>query len=761
MVMRRSLVLTAVLAVTIAAWYVGIKAVFLAESIVDELDRAKVLANLAPRPQATIVYDRYDRPAFTFFIEQRIAVPLDRVSHNMIEAVLAVEDRRFYSHHGMDPIRIAGAAVRNFRAGRIVEGGSTITQQLARASLSSERTYDRKIREILLAAQIEQRYTKVQILEQYLNTVYLGDGYYGVEAAAQGYFGKPASDLESHEAALLAALVRSPSSDAPSVAPARALKRRNLVLRLMRREGCLSDEAFRTASAMPLPGAERHPSEAGALAASGPDSGLYFQEEVRRQLFSLFGADKVLRGGLRVHSTYDPELQRQAEAAVTGRITEIRKSHPAARDLQGSFVAMDPVTGDVRALVGGRDFIASSFNRATQAHRQAGSAFKPIIYAAALERGYSPGTLLHDLDSPIPADNATWLPSGGHEDAEYTLRAALKVSSNRAAAQLLQQIGVSTAVYYAQRLGIESPLPMVPSLALGTGEVTLLELTTAYTAFANHGMVAAARLITRVDDRAGETLYTASERHTQAISATTAYLMSSMLSDVISSGTGSAARVAGFKLPAAGKTGTTDNYADAWFVGYTPHLVAGAWFGLDQPAPIMRGGFAGVVAAPAWGRFMKGATSRDKADWYPMPSDVEKVTICRVSGARATEACKHQRDIYTVARVDGSPQFVPVDTMFDQDDAATSPRLASNEPPVYEDLFAIGSVPPDICPLHNSTASSGGIASSSMSTTQIGNSVTPTSSSQFAVTPPATSDIVLERVLGNDGLMHVVMRQRR
>lgn len=504
------------------------------------------------------------------------------------------------------------------------------------------------------------------------------------------------------------------------------------------------------ASGMPLPGAGRQAND-GAPAANGPNSGLYFQEEVRRQLFSLFGAEKVLRGGLRVHSTYDPELQRQAEAAVTSRIAEITKTRPAARDLQSSFIAMDPISGDVRALVGGRDFKASSFNRATQAHRQAGSAFKPIIYAAAIERGYSPGTLLHDLDAPIAAGDATWLPSGGHENSEYTLRAALKMSSNRAAAQLLQQIGVSAAVYYAQRFGIESQLPMVPSLALGTGEVTLLELTTAYTAFANRGSVAAPRLITRVDDGSGATIFTASERHTQAISATTAYLMSSMLSDVIASGTGSAVRSAGFRLPAAGKTGTTDNYADAWFIGYTPHLVAGVWFGLDQPAPIMRGGFAGVVAAPVWGRFMKAATSHDKADWYPMPSDVEKVAICRLSGARATEACKHQRDMYTVARADGSPQFVPTNAMLDQDDTVTVQAQASNEPPVYEDLFAVGTVPPDICPIHNPTASSGATRIYSLGT-----------SAPVAVgLPPVTSDIVLERVLGADGLMHVVMRQRR
>ena len=656
----------------------------------------------------------------------------------------------------MDPVRIAAAAWRNFRAGRIVEGGSTITQQLARASLSSERTYDRKIREILLAAQLEQRYTKAQILEQYLNTVYLGDGYYGVEAASQGYFGKPASDLEPHEAALLAALVRSPSTDAPSAGSARTIRRRNLVLRLMRDQGLLSAVAYQQESAAPLIAAQRSgESPSSAITDTVGDSGLYFQEELRRQLFALFGADRVLRGGLRVYSTYDPELQREAESAVLTRIAEIVKSRPAARDLQGSFVAMDPATGDVRALVGGSDFKSSSFNRATQARRQAGSAFKPIIYAAALERGYSPGTLLHDLDAPIASGNGTWLPGGGHEEAEYTLRGALKVSSNRAAAQLLQQIGISTAIYYAQRLGIESQLPMVPSLALGTGDVTLLGLTTAYSAFANQGSVASPRLITRVEDSGGVTIYTAGERHRQAISPTTAYLMSSMLSDVISGGTGSAARAAGFKFAGSGKTGTTDNYADAWFVGYTPHLVAGIWFGLDRPAPIMRGGFAGVVAVPAWGRFMRAATAHDKPDWYAMPADVEKVAICRLSGARATDACRHQADVYTVARDGAPPQLVPVDALFDRDDQKAVRTLAAGEPPVYEDLFAVGSVPAEICPLHNPSSD---IASSPSAAGSFVSSPSPVATSgRFTAT---STDIVLERVLGSDGVMRTILRQK-
>ena len=699
--MRRGAILATVVLLTVAAWSVALRGALFAHAIAAELDGARALADLAPRPQATIVYDRNGEPAFTFFVEKRIAVPLDRVSPHMIDALLAVEDRRFFMHRGVDFVRVAGAAWRNFRAGRILQGASTVTQQLARTSLSPERTYDRKIREILIAAEIEHRYTKAQILEAYLNTVYLGEGYYGVEAASRGYFGKAAADLQPAEAALLAALVRSPSTDAPGAAPARALKRRNLVLRLMHEQGKISGGEYRTSLAAKLPDrTHRETDTSGLLAASG--TGRYFQEELRRQLFALFGGDKVLRGGLRVYSTYDPAMQRAAENAVAVRIAEIVKSRPAARDLQGSLVAMDPQTGEVRALVGGRSFDASSFNRATQARRQAGSAFKPIIYAAALQRGYSPGTILRDLDTPITSGNEAWLPAGGHERSEYTLRGALKASSNRAAAQLLQQVGVSTTVYYAQRLGIESQLPMVPSLALGTGEVTLLELTTAYTAFANHGTVSSPLLVTRVEDSEGRTIFFGEQHRTVAISPTTAYLMSSMLSDVIASGTGSAARAVGFKLPAGGKTGTTDNYADAWFIGYTPHLVAGVWFGLDRPAPIMREGFAGVVAVPAWGRFMRAATAGDNPEWYPMPPDVEKVAICRLSGARATEACRHASTVYTIDGDAGS-QMVPADAMFDEAETPPERKLPPGASPVYEDLFPVGAVPSEPCPVHNTS----------------------------------------------------------
>lgn len=774
--MRRWLVLTVVLLLSAGAWFGAIRAATAMHAVVAELDRADNLAAFALRPQATIVFDRHGKPAFSFFVEQRIDVQLGSVSQHMIDALLAVEDRRFYRHNGIDPIRVAGAAWRNFESRRIVQGGSTITQQLARASqLTPERTYARKMREVIIAASLEQRYTKDEILEQYLNTVYFGEGLYGVEAASRGYFAKPASELAHHEAALLAALVRSPSHDAPCHAPARAIARRNLVLRLMQRQGTIDAKQLASSLDAPLPHrAHRRP---GGILPSAGGEGLYFQEELRRQLVAAFGADKVLRGGLRVYSTYDPALQRAAEDAIAKRIQRIAKTRPRARDLQGSLVALDPATGDVLAVVGGRSFPESSFNRATQARRQAGSAFKPIVFAAALERGYAPGSLLRDLDAPIASYGKAWLPNGDHERSEYTLRRALRVSSNRAAAQLMQRIGVTTAVYYANRLGIESPLPMVPSLALGTGEVTLLELTAAYTAFANRGRVSSPRFFTHVTDSQRQLLWEAAPSQRQAISPTTAYLMSSMLADVVSHGTGSAARAAGFRLPAAGKTGTTDDFNDAWFIGYTPHLAAGVWFGFDKPATIMREGFAGAVAAPAWGQFMSVATAGARPDWYDMPTDVEKVAVCRLSGARATDACRHPvvvpdalaYEVLTASLTGGADDVKPIGPL---------PKAESS---VYEDLFQIGSVPVETCWMHTTgpyvsdgvpTSDSGTMMPPRASTTLVDEALKqhqtrPVGTSGTGTDPPKVMErtngtkIVIQRVIGADGVTRTVVRQIR
>jgi 1A family penicillin-binding protein len=725
---RRAVVVVSIAVLAIAIWTGAVLAFAAAWQLEGVLRRASGLAEISPRPQATVVFDRGGRAVFSFYAEQRLDVPLDRVSPRVIDALLSVEDRRFYSHHGFDARRILSAAIRNLRAGRIVEGGSTLTQQLARTlQLSPERTFSRKVREAAIAAQLESRYSKDEILGAYLNTVYFGNGYYGIEAASRGYFGKPASALAPHEAALLAALVRSPNAYSPSVAPARALARRNLVLRLMRDTGRLTGAEYAAEKSLPLGTAA-----AAGAAAAAHECGRYYQEEVRRQLIAQFGGKQVLRGGLRVYTGYDPGMQCAAEAAIAARLAQIGRGQKPARDLEASLVALDPASGEVRALVGGRDFQATSYDRATQARRQPGSAFKPIIYAAALERGMAPASILRNLDEPIMTDRGPWLPGGEHEDTQYSLRAALKISSNRAAAQLLQQVGVSQAIYYAQRLGIESQLPSVPSLALGTGGVTLLELTSAYGVFANEGVAVAPHLVTRVEDANGVAVWSDLPGRHPAVTAATAFLMSSMLADVITSGTGTAARATGFRLPAAGKTGTADDYTDAWFVGYTPHLVAGVWFGLDKPAPIMTRGFAAVVAVPAWADFMKKATAADRPDWFQPPPDVEKVTICRVSGMLATDACRHNwTGVDSVQAGLTDLPGVPVGT------SGRAVRTPAPTPPtVYDDYFLIGSAPTEPCPIHGAP----------VPTVAIGSAQTVPGDASYQ--PAATT---IHRVVGPDG----------
>ncbi|HSL21992.1 MAG TPA: PBP1A family penicillin-binding protein [Vicinamibacterales bacterium] len=669
------------------------------------LDGPLPATELRSGPQATLVLDRHDRPVFSFSAEQRIDVPLERVSPYLVDAVLAAEDRRFLKHHGLDPLRIAAAAWRNYRAGRIAQGGSTITQQLARVLyLGHERTWRRKIREALMATDLEVRLTKQQILERYLNTIYFGEGFYGVEAAARGYFGKRAAEVSPAEAALLAGLIRSPSQS-PRTAASAARARRDYVLGAMRRGGGLDEPQYRAALAADVSIATREHAGAfveGARSSVAPADarehlcGMYFFEEVRRELVAQFGQERVLRDGLRVFTTLDATLQREAEATLRTRIAVLgRKRRLLARELQGALVSMDARTGEVRAIAGGRDFHRSSYNRATQARRQPGSAFKPILFAAALERGFGPGSLLRDLDAPIDAAEGPWLPSGEHEAPEYTLRRALKVSSNRASAQLLQQIGVLPVIDYAQRLGIESRLPAVPSLALGTGGVTLLELVSAYAPFANRGLWVKPTFIRRVEDRHGNVLWHAPYVARQAISPSTAYLMSSMLREVIAGGTGYLARSMGFRRRAAGKTGTTDDFADAWFVGYTTRLVTGVWFGFDRPRTIFNGGFGGIVAVPAWTRFMMKATASDPDEWYEVPTDVEKVTICRRSGAIAREECAHSEQWAHSGpwAVSSGQATIP--------STAHNPQPTEDEPAVYTDYFALGTGPSEVCPLHS------------------------------------------------------------
>jgi len=583
--------------------------------LLGSIPSKKELRAFSDMATANILFDAADREVFTIAKEQRIEVPLADISPNLIKAVIAIEDRRFFDHDGFDPIRILGSAIAVVRAGEAVQGGSTITQQLARQSVGREKTLSRKLRELLFAAQLEHHYTKNEILELYLNKVYFGSGLYGAEAAARGYFGKKASELSLGEASLLAGLLKAPSSYDPSQAPQKAESRQAVVLKAMLDCKAITKEQYDAAFKTQIEIYD-------GLRAEEP-YGQYFKEEVRRQLVAQFGHEKVEQGGLKVYTTIDPYMQRAADAAVDQSIAEIEKSLPkrkTPRDpLQAALIAIDPDTGAVRAMVGGRDFRASNFNRATLAKRQPGSAFKPFVYAAAVEDGFGPDDYIEGLDEPVEASNVAWTPDDEHVDeGELTLREGLRLSSNRAAVRLLATIGLRQTMKQARGFGFDD-LPAVPSVALGSGEVTLSSITAAYGAFANNGEVFHPHLVRRVVDRDGQVLYENRDTPQQAIRPVTAYLMADMLRGVIDGGTGYGVRQMGFSLPAAGKTGTTNDYKDAWFIGFTPSLVTGVWVGYDQPQTIRRHGYAAELAVPLWTRFMKVATKGMKPVWIERP----------------------------------------------------------------------------------------------------------------------------------------------
>ena len=654
----------------------------------SELERLADRLTLDVGPESTLIYDNGNNLVSALFEEHRIAVRLEEMSQYLVNAVLATEDQRFFDHDGVDVRRIIAAAVANQQAGEIKEGGSTITQQLVRSILlDRSRNYTRKIKEAILARRLEERYSKRAILESYLNRVYFGDGYYGVEAAAIGYFGKPVANLDAAEAAMLAGLIKGPSLYSPSKNPDAARKRRDLVLEVMRAEGMLGDQEFQSAVSVPVTVQLARGDKTGVADPRHARGAEYFRDAVSRELIHRFGSEAVYTGGLRVYTTLDRDLQRLAESVIASRLRGIGR---AGRDpLQGALVAIDPRTGFVKAVVGGRSFAESPYNRAVDARRQPGSAFKPFIYAMALESGYSPGSLLEGLDQPIPSYKGPWLPGGEHETSSTTLRKGLALSSNRAAAHLMQEVGVHRTLDLVQRFGVSSPMPAVPAVALGTGEMTLLELTSAYGVFANRGLWKEPTLIRRVVDRYGREIYTASNTDRRVITEATAYMMTSMMTDVLDYGTAASARAQGFKLQGAGKTGTSQDYSDAWFVGYTPSIVTGVWFGFDKPQPIMNRGFASVVAVPAWARFMTGALHGVKEDWFAMPGSLVKVKICRLSGMLATDRCNEP--VYEQPPYDpNNPDVV----------TASASAPVARQSGVFEDVRPADRVPPPCTMLH-------------------------------------------------------------
>jgi penicillin-binding protein 1A len=729
---RRSIraVLVRILVVTLglAAAVAGVVGFLVLREIRKDLPPVDQLAAYRPAV-ATQVYASGGELVGEFFLEKRYLVPLDRIPLVVRQAFISAEDSNFYRHRGVDIASIARAFVNNLFAGEVVQGGSTITQQVVKSLLlTPERSYERKIKEVLLSLRLEGQFSKDEILYLYLNQIYLGAGAYGVAAAAQVYFNKNIEDVTLPEAALLAGLPQAPSRTSPIHHEKRARARELYVLSRMEVDGYISHEQGENAARIPVhvvlgQGRQSY--------ANAPD----YLEYVRRLLEDRYGNRGPYELGLRIDTSLDMRMQHIAEQAVRSglkaldrrrgyrgalrRLSEsearpfleqqertlpkggpvvgasvealvIRSSAdqlrlrigtaeaemPAAGlswargwkaasfrpgdvvlvkiekivtpgrsfevsldqepDAEGAFLALDANTGYVRAMVGGYDYSRSQFNRAIQALRQPGSAFKPLVYAAAFDHGFTPASIV--VDSPISFEdgsNKIWKPENYEQEfrGPTRLREALVHSINVVTVKVAQEIGLSYLISYLPRFGFDRPFPRNLSIALGSSEVTLLELVRAYDAFATGGKLYDPIFITKITDSAGAVVEERKPYYEQALSPETAYLITSVLKSVIDRGTGHRARV--LARPAAGKTGTTNDQMDAWFIGFTPELVAGAWVGFDEKRTLGKEETGGRAAVPIWLEFMQGATEDQPVNDFPIPDGIVFVNIDTKTGLRA------------------------------------------------------------------------------------------------------------------------------
>ena len=661
------------------------------------------------RPSSiTELYDDQGRIIGSFALQRRVVANYSDFPQVLREALISIEDKDFYRHWGINVWRIAGAAYRDIESGGKVQGGSTLTMQLARnLFLSPDRSFHRKIEEALLAVQIERRFTKEQIFTLYANQIFLGHGVYGFEAASEYYFSKPAKQLTLDEAALLAGLPKAPGLYSPINHPDRAIKRRNLVINSMLEDGKITAQQANVARNLPIQLKLQH--DPNSLAP-------YFVEEIRRYLENKYGTDQVHQGGLRVYTSLDMDLQRTASQAVLdglaayerrhgwkghlenvltegatiasyqhpdwddepdvngyihalvtttapgsaaikfGRFTAVLTQADAAwtqhkiQDIlkpgdivyvkvlsmgadgkahlgleedsgtQGALIAIDNATGEIKAMVGGRDFEESKFNRATQALRQVGSSFKPYVYTAAIDQGAKPDDTI--LDAPVEFQTASgpYIPHNYDDKFEgtITLRRALAQSRNIPALKLADSLGIKTVIDYAHRFGITSNFPPYLPVALGAAEVTLFEQTSAFSVFPNDGVRITPRYITKVEDYEGRVMEEDYPDVKDVISARTARIMTSMLREVVLHGTGIAA--SSMKYPLAGKTGTTNDFTDAWFIGFSPSMTTGVWIGYDEKKSLGAKESGARAALPIWIDFMKVALAgKDPGEFQPMP----------------------------------------------------------------------------------------------------------------------------------------------
>ncbi|HSF06903.1 MAG TPA: penicillin-binding protein 1A [Methylomirabilota bacterium] len=642
----------------------------------------------------TRIYDDNDDLITELHAERRIFVPIAQVPHTLREAVIATEDHRFYSHWGLDPIGIARAIVQNYRRGRIVEGGSTITQQLTKVLfLTPDKSLERKLKEAVLALELERRYSKDRILEMYLNQVYFGHGAFGVEAAARTYFGKSVTELDVREAALLGGLPRAPTSYSPFEHPDAAKQRRETVLRRMAEYGTIKEaEAQRLARTdLGLIPPERRRT-----------TGQYFLEYVQGVLETRYGADLVFKGGLNVYTTLNPWMQLAAEQAMRDGLksleTRTSRGKPGEHP-EGALVTIEPQTGYVKAMVGGYDFSRSEFNRAVLARRQPGSAFKPFVYIAALEAGFTPASIIEDspVTYPIGRNGTAWRPE--NYDRQFrgptTLQQAVEDSVNVVTIKLQERLGVNRTIQVARRFGITSPLTADLTLALGTSDLSLLELTSAYSAFANQGTWLPPTAIRYVTDAEGRLLEEHVPEGKEAVSPELAYIITHMLKGVVDRGTGQGART--LNRPIAAKTGTTNDYSNAWFIGFTPRLATGVWVGYDRPRSLGRDETGSRVAVPIWTSYMQQVVGKDPKEDFPVP---ERVAMVPVDLDPSNECVK----VVTMAFVRGTEPELPCGV---RREAITPPTSAPLPPLVPESAPVAPGVAPSAGPLHGSSDAPG------------------------------------------------------
>lgn len=620
--------------------------------LLQELPSIAALKDYRPSI-ATRVFADNNELLDEFFLEDRKIIKINEVPKVVIQAFVAAEDARFYQHTGFDLQSITRAFYKNIEAGRVVQGGSTITQQVAKSLyLSSERKYMRKIKEAILAYKIDRYLTKDEIMNLYLNHIYLGHGTYGIEAAAQGYFGKSARSLTLPEAALLAGLPKAPSTYSPFLHFDKARQRQAYVLDRMVEDEYITQAEKEQALTTPIHLKSVRPKEKIAP---------YFIENVRRYILEKYGSDVLYKEGLEVYTTLNIDMQKAAQDAVERGLQELETRERYEKGIvQGALLCMEAQTGAVKAMVGGRDFKKSEFNRATQSRRQPGSSFKPFIYTAAFDKGMTPSTRI--LDAPImfpdrSSPDGFWKPKNydGKFNGPTTMRNALVQSRNVITIKILQEIGVDYAAAYAANMGITSPLAKNLTMALGSSSITLQEMVRGYGVLANQGKRVNPFFIKKIVDRTGQVFEENLLKSEQVIDPRIAFVTSYVMQDVVESGTGR--RVKSIGRPVAGKTGTTDDMRDAWFIGFTPSLVAGVWVGFDQERSLGRQEVGGKAAAPIWLYFMERALRGKPIEVFPVPDGIVFVKVDHHSGLPVTQSS--QGTIYE-SFLEGTTASAPV-----------------------------------------------------------------------------------------------------